>query len=105
MTLTDQFLAEREAKGTSWSQAARASALGLMLIAPHWHPGVSPRVGSLPISVPNVQDTHQTTSVRGVIGDWELFGQLNRTYDYLLAQRVELEDDARRILYSNLWKR
>jgi hypothetical protein len=88
------------------SQATLIGALGVALLAPGYAHANVALMAALHPRTPTFQvdGTLHTTNFRINASHSELFTQINRVYDYLLAERVELDDEAHKVLYSNLWE-
>jgi hypothetical protein len=101
----DEILSKQDAAGTFWPNAAAVFATIGLLLLPAYHRTRSVIRAEPPQAVAynEVDETHQTAEVSLGVGYFEIFEQLNRIYDYLLAEPADLDDDARHILYSNLW--
>jgi hypothetical protein len=92
---------ELEARSSSGSSLRAATALGFLL-------AVS-QPATLPVLVLDrrvvLRETDGTAaepmSLR--ITEADLFAQINRVYDDLLRKQVDLDFDARKILYRRLW--
>lgn len=108
---TEQALAEQEAVGT-YPQGAffyTAAALGLLLLQLSNAPiGYLNRRNSdseaIQPSLRYVDNTQESTVVSIGVGAIEIFTQLNRVYDLLVRNSRDLDEESRKILYSNLWK-
>jgi hypothetical protein len=110
MTYIEEALAQRESANTAplTSPFSRSAALGLILLQ------LSGPVASQHLDhyftqlvrhhSDHVADTSQVTQLSIDASPLEIFGQLDRIYNYLLTQSKDLDDDSHKILYSNLWK-
>jgi hypothetical protein len=104
MTYTEQLLAERDAKDTGWVDVVKAGAPGSFLIlAPQIPVDLEKHLISQPVEYRQVDDTQRTTAVSTEANELALFTQLSRVYNYLSTGQIELDSEARKILYSNLW--
>jgi hypothetical protein len=104
MSYTERLLAENFARETNWADTFRAGALGLMLCAPQMT-GVFAQSATLqPIIRSHVQDTQRTSDFGTNREYLDILGQFARVYEYLFTENVDLDEEAHRLLYSNLWK-
>jgi|GEM_PF-3720766 len=101
MTISELQNQQLEARGTTGSAFVKTAALSLALILSQQ-------------SVPHREDdsavvrqtlTHGTLShpLSLQITELDVFAQMNRVYDDLLRNQVELDSESQRALYSNLW--
>lgn len=104
MTFTEQLLAEHDAKNTGWFGAVKAGALGsfLLFASPLSLPLERP-FSSQDVEYRQVDDTQRATVVGTDEDELALLTQLNRVYDYLANSTVNLDEEAHKLLYSNLW--
>jgi hypothetical protein len=102
MVLSEHRKAELEAYSTAGSGVGKTIALSLLLLL------------SQPITWP-IAITGRRFASGGTIGtaaevfslritEADLFFQINRIYDDLLNNQVDLDPEAKRALYSNLWE-
>lgn len=108
MNYIDEVVAKQESESTSRPNPGRtfAAALGVALMPAYMYASIAraklETMHTYPYADICIENTSQITEVLQ-ISEFELFGQLNRIFDYLLTQRAELDDESHRILYSNLW--
>jgi hypothetical protein len=101
MTISESKTRELEARGTTGSTIARTAALGLaLIIAQHSLPHRDVTPGAIKLT-----GTEGTISqpMALQINELDVFSQINRVYDDLLRNQVELDSDSKRALYTNLW--
>src|SRR2546428_88930 len=93
---------ELAAYGTAGS-TLMATTLGLTLfIAQHsTFPAIFPAENEKSRIQP--AGTKGTVSISLQLTELDVFKQINRVYDLLLKNQVELDIDSKRALYSNLW--
>ena len=101
MTISESKTRELEARGTAGSTLVRTAALSLaLLIAQHSLP--QREVDSSEIKLTGTEGTVlQTMTLQ--LNELDVFSQVNRVYDDLLKNQVELDSDSKRALYANLW--
>ena len=92
---------ELEARGTAGSTLVRTAALSLaLLIAQHSLPQRD--VDSSGIRLTGTEGTVlQPMALQ--INELDVFSQVNRVYDDLLRNQVELDAESKHALYANLW--
>ncbi len=91
-----------EPTGTPGSTLAKTTALAMLLL------GLS-QMGPAIAALPDRRYLGARTVGSGVeirclrVTEADLFSQLNRVYDHLLKEQVDLDVDVRRIVYGSLW--
>jgi hypothetical protein len=103
MTYTEQLLAQNDAKDTNWANAIKAGVLGLLISGLQFTGPIEQELTTEFITPSHIQDTHRTAEVGTNRGYFDLLGQFARVYEYLSTETVKLDDEAKRLLYSNLW--
>ena len=102
MTITDQRQIEFQARGSSGSSWRATTALSIALIFAQYANGLHLDTAERRPSPTLIQGTAaRAESLR--ITELDLFAQINRIFDGLLKTQVDLDSDARRALYENLW--
>jgi hypothetical protein len=101
MTITEDKIEELDAHGTAGVTAVTITALGLILLFAQY--SVVPiDLQDKRIYLPGTQGTiSRPLSLE--ISEIDLFNQVNRIYDELLKNQIELDTDSKRALYGNLW--
>jgi hypothetical protein len=101
MTISHEKKQEFEALGTQGSTLIRTTALSVALaLAQYSSPIVS--VDHTRIEVRRTEGTiSQPLSFQ--LDELDLFNQINRVYDDLLRNQVDLDSESKRALYANLW--
>ena len=101
MTISELQNRQLEARGTSGSTFVKTAALSLALIlSQQSFPQREDYVGGVRQS--NTEGTlSQPLSLQ--ITELDVFAQMNRVYDDLLRNQVELDTESRQALYANLW--
>ena len=101
MTISDSKRRELEASETPGSVLARTSVLTLALLSAQYaYP--TPDLITSEISTAKTEGTI-AQSLFHEITELEVFKQINRIYDELLSHQIELDSEAKRVLYANLW--
>lgn len=101
MTILEQKKQELEARGTTGSTLIATTALSLALLFAQY--SYSPvTVDDRDVKFALTEGTVlQPLSLR--LSEMDLFDQINRLYDDMLKNQVELDADSKRALYKNLW--
>lgn len=101
MTILEQKKQELEARGTTGSTLIATTALSLaLLLAQYSYSPVT--VDDRNVKFALTEGTvSQPLSLR--LSEMDLFDQINRLYDDMLKNQVELDADSKRALYKNLW--
>ena len=101
MTATEDKIRELDSNGTAGVTAVTITALGIALLSAQY--SVMPiDLRDKHIYLPGTQGTiSRTLSLE--ISEIDLFHQVNRIYDELLKNQIELDTDSKRALYGNLW--
>jgi hypothetical protein len=104
-TLSDETLRRQvglEARGTSGSTLkATSTALGLLLLTLQAGSGLAASPEKRVFGGETVGTGTEIVSLR--ITQQDLVAQLSRVYRALSSQQVELDAEASRVLYQNLW--
>jgi len=103
MTIAEDKIRELEAHGTAGATTVKtAAAIGLTLLLAQYSSLIVDSREAVKLFSAGTQGTSfQVLSLR--ITELDLFGQLNRVYEEILTNQVDLDEDSKRILYSNLW--
>ena len=101
MTISDTKRRELDVHGTTGS-ALLATALGVALVLAQY---ATPRICEKPAGSIRLAGTEGTVAKSDSleINELDVFKQIDRIYDSLLKNQVELDNDSKRALYSNLW--
>ena len=101
MTATEDKIRELDARGTAGMLAVTTTALGLALLFAQY--SVVPiDLQDKRIYLPGTQGTI-SRSLSLEISEMDLFNQVNKIYDELLKNQIDLDTDSKRALYGNLW--
>jgi hypothetical protein len=102
MTVLEQKTRELEAQGTVGYLIVTTTALGLAVaLAQHSY---SPAVLSEQQNITLIAaEGTRSEALASEINELDLFQQINRVYDDLLKNQVELDADSKRALYTQLW--
>lgn len=101
MTISDAKKRELEVRGTTGSLLIATTALSVALLLEQYSAsGLIQENKS--IRLPGT-DVTATRPYSLEITELDVFKQINRIYDQLLKNQVELDSDSKRALYSNLW--
>ncbi len=92
-------MSEFEGRNTSGSTVLTTAALGLALFFANY--GL----------IPTPNETIKLSKTEGTLAELfslqiterDVFTQLNRVYEDLLRNQMELDPEAKRVLYANLW--
>ena len=101
MTVTDKISEEMVAHSTSGSSYAGSTALSLILLCT--------QMASSPLIQETPQYTHSGTSGSVIqpeslnVDAVDVFFALNRIYDELLTNQVDLDSTSKQAIYDNLW--
>ncbi len=101
MTIVEDKIRELEVHGTRGVTVVTSTALSLALLLAQY--SFSPvEFDHNRIKLPGTQGTiSQSLSLQ--ITAMDLFSQINRVYDNLLKNQIDLDADSKRALYANLW--
>jgi hypothetical protein len=101
MAISDSTYLGLEARGTAGSTIVKSAVLSLALVLSQYP---LPRLDSGENGV-RLAGTEETCGVSFLLqaSEMELLFEMNRIYDDLLKNQVELDVDSKRTLYSNLW--
>lgn len=101
MTISDSRCRELEARGTAGSTLAKTALLSLVLVLAQY----AAPLRELDLSRVQLIRTAGTVSEPSSlqINEMDIFEQINRVYDDLLVNQVELDAESKRVLYANLW--
>jgi hypothetical protein len=101
MPISDSTYLGLEARGTTGSTLAKSAILSLVLVLAQYP------ISRLDSGESNVRlaDTVETLSEPffSQATEMDLLLEMNRVYDDLLRNQIELDIDSKRTLYSNLW--
>lgn len=101
--ITDQNSANAETKGTGWGKFASMTALGVYLTALQFNAPIAIKDYSVNVQqeiTSGTQDAPQQEKA-----DMEdLLMAFNHVHEELLSHPVDLDHDAKKILYENLWE-
>jgi hypothetical protein len=103
-TLTDQALrqhASLEARGSSGSTLKASAALTLWLLAQQGYTAHAAPADKHVFSHETMGTGTAIVSLR--ITEQDVLAQLARVYRTLSSEQMDLDADARRVLYANLW--
>jgi hypothetical protein len=100
-TATEEKIRELAVRGTGATVVTTTTVLGLVLLFAQY--SVVPfDVQEKRFYLPGTQGTiSRPQSLE--ISEVDLFNQVNRIYDELLKNQIELDTDSKRALYGNLW--
>ena len=101
MTILHEKKQEFEARGTQGSTLVRTTALSVVLaLAQYSSPVVS--IDHTRIEVRRTEGTiSQPRSFQ--LDEFDLFNQINRVYNDLLRNQIDLDSESKRAFYVNLW--
>lgn len=101
MTILHEKKKEFEARGTQGSILIRTTALSIALALAQYSSPIVP-VDHTRIEVRRTEGTiSQPFSFQ--LDEFDLFNQINRVYDDLLRNQIELDSESKHALYTNLW--
>lgn len=101
MTILNEKKQEFEARGTQGSALVRTTALSVAFALAQYSSPVVP-IDHTRIEVRRTEGTiSQPLSFQ--LDELDLFNQINRVYDDLLRNQIDLDSDSKRALYVNLW--
>lgn len=102
MAISDSTYLGLEARGTAGSTIVKSAVLSLALVLAQY-PVSRFDSGDSRVRLAGTEETiaRSFTTLRAT--ELELLSEMNRIYDDLLGDQVELDIDAKRTLYSNLW--
>nr|WP_281720291.1 hypothetical protein [Nitrosomonas nitrosa] len=88
--------------GTTGSAILATTALGVALVLAQY---AAPRICEKPAGTIRLAGTEGTLARPHSleINELDVFKQINRIYDNLLVNQVELDNDSKLALYSDLW--
>lgn len=101
MAISDSTYLGLEARGTAGSTLVKSAVLTVALVLSQYP---LPRLGSEENNI-RLAGTEETCAVpdRLQARDVELAVEMNRIYDDLLRNQIELDIDSKQTLYSHLW--
>lgn len=100
MTISEQTQEALEARGTAGSSIVKTTALAVAIMCARYYASIVP-----PTDRVVVLQTPGSFSAAASLGvdERDIFTQFHRVYDELLQNQIELDADAKRALYENLW--
>jgi prolyl-tRNA editing enzyme YbaK/EbsC (Cys-tRNA(Pro) deacylase) len=101
MTVTEQTQEALEARGTAGSSLVKTTALALAILCAQYNASVVPTVDR--VSLSQTQSSTGVATSLETIDERDIFMQFHRVYDELLYNQTDLDTDAKRALYENLW--
>lgn len=101
MTISDSTYLGLEARGTTGSTVMKSAALTLAIVLAQY-PVSRLDAGE---STVRLAGTEETLAVPFTLQttEMDLLLEMNRVYNELLGNQVDLDIDSKRVLYSNLW--
>jgi len=101
MAISDSTYLGLEARGTAGSTIVKSAILSLALVLAQ-HPVPSFESGESSVRLAGTEET-LAKSFTLQATEMEMLLEMNRIYDDLLSNQVDLDLAAKRALYSNLW--
>ena len=101
MTISDERKQELEARGTGGSKFITATALSVALFLAQYSASLIDIAQCDFRSVGTAGTESQPLSLQ--FTEIDVFRQINRVYDDLLQDQVELDAESKRAIYGNLW--
>jgi hypothetical protein len=101
MAITDSTYLGLEARGTAGSTIVKSAILSFALVLAQ-HPVLNFESGESNVRLTGTEETLAKSFVLQAT-EMEMLLEMNRIYDDLLGNQVDLDLVAKRALYSNLW--